>query len=57
MLIYNVNIPDLLVNGSLGTVIGLEHAKGGNIEAIVVDFDHSDAGSDQMREFPHISSK
>ena len=57
MLIYNVNIPDLLVNGSLGTVIGLEHTKGRNIDAIVVEFDHSDAGSDQMKEFHHISSK
>ena len=57
MLIYNVNIPDLLVNGSLGTVLGFEFNRAGNIEAIVVEFDHSDAGLDQMKEFPLIASK
>ena len=57
MLVYNVNIPDLLVNGSLGTVIGLEFTKSGNIEAIVVEFDNSNTGLDQIKEFRHISSK
>ena len=57
MLVYNVNIPDLLVNGSLGTVIGFEFTKAGNIEAIVVEFDNSGTGLDQMKEFHHISSK
>ena len=57
MLVYNVSIPDLLVNGSLGTVIGLECTRPGHIEAIIVEFDHSDAGLDQMKEFPQISSK
>ena len=57
MLVYNVSIPDKLVNGSLGTVIGLEYTRPGHIEAIIVEFDHSVAGLDQMKEFPQISSK
>ena len=57
MLIFNVCISDHLVNGSLGTVFGLEYNKTGEVEAIGVAFDSQDAGIEQSREFSSISNK
>ena len=57
MLIYNVNIPDLLVNGSLGTVVGIELSRNGNVECIVVAFDHPKAGLEQINEHRHVADK
>ena len=57
MLVYNSNIPDLLVNGALGTVIGIELGEKGGVECIVVEFDNLDTGLEQMNEFKHIAEK
>ena len=47
MLVYNINIPDLLVNGALGTVVGFEFDKRGEVECIIVSFDNPETGIDQ----------
>ena len=57
MLIYNVNIPDFLVNGALGTVIGIELDKNGNVECIVVRFDDPKIGMEQMNDNKYYSDK
>ena len=50
MLIFNICIPDLLVNGSLGTVVGIEFTKNGEVEAIIVAFDDPNVGLGKMSE-------
>ena len=48
MLIHNIQIPDKLVNGLLGTVIGLIFTNG-EIDAIVVKFDDPNVGQEQRK--------
>ena len=55
MLIYNVDIPDLLVNGALGTVVGIECDKRGKIECIVVSFDKPGTGINQMKSIVQMN--
>ena len=57
MLVYNSNIPDLLVNGALGTVIGIEFGKKGEIECIVVEFDSASCGQQHRARYPGLSKK
>ena len=57
MLVFNINIPDLLVNGALGTVIGIELDKKGEIECVVISFDIPNTGLSQIHEFKQISEK
>ena len=56
-LIYNVNIVDDLVNGSYGTVIGIEKTSSGRIRCIVVKFDDATTGQEQRQRFPIESGK
>ena len=57
MLVYNIDIPDLLVNGALGTLVGLEFDKKGNVECIIVSFDKPETGVNQMKSFPEVTYK
>ena len=57
MLVFNINIPDLLVNGALGTVVGIELDKKGEIECIVISFDIPDTGISQIHEFKQVAEK
>ena len=55
-LIYNVNIIDDLVNGSYGTVVGIER-KGQQVHCIVIKFDDQECGCLQRQKHPIISSR
>ena len=59
MVIYNVNIPDGLVNGQMGTVIGFEFYKNSpeNVEAVIVSLDDVNAGINQIETYKGISWK
>ena len=57
MLVYNIDIPDLLVNGALGTVVGIEFDKKGEVECIVVSFDRPETGTGQMNSFKQLATK
>ena len=57
MIIFNVNIPDSLVNGALGTIIDIIFDSVGRIEAVIVKLDNPKAGLDQMKEYNEISEK
>ena len=49
MLIHNVDMSDLLCNGALGFLIGIETSKGGNVEMLIVKFDNPKAGKQEER--------
>ena len=44
MLIFNVDVSDLLCNGAIGTVIGIEDNQKGSVNAVIVKFDNLAAG-------------
>ena len=57
MLIFNVDVSDLLCNGSTGTVIGIEECQNGNISAVIVKFDNPAAGKESQQRNPAMSKK
>ena len=57
VVIININTPDGLVNGAMGTVIGFERNMKHQVECIMVAFDSSDCGEIQRAKYPKISSK
>ena len=56
-LVFNVNTIDELVNGALGTVVGFEYDKVGNVIAIILKLDDDSAGLEQRKQYPKHSSK
>ena len=57
MLIYNVDVSDLLCNGALGVVIGVELSKNGAVEKIIVKFDNPKAGKKSRINHPTYAKK
>ena len=57
MLVYNVCIPDSLVNGTFGTIIDILFNKDGQAETIIIAFDNPDTGLKQRAEFKVISEE
>ena len=57
MLIFNVDVSDLLCNGTTGTVIGIEENEKGNMTAVIINFDNPKAGIEARKRNPMISSK
>ena len=57
MLIYNVCIPDNLVNGRFGTLIDITVTKTGEPEALIISFDNPETGVEQRQEFKLIAEK
>ena len=57
MLIYNVDVSDLLCNGALGVVIGLEVSKEGAVERVIVKFDNPKAGKRSRINHPTYATK
>jgi hypothetical protein len=55
-MVYNVNIPDDLVNGSTGIIIGVEF-KGNNVDCIIVKFDKDTSGQQQRDRYPELTAK
>ena len=56
MLIFNINVLDGLVNGSLGNVVGIQTRTDGFVEFIIVAFDDKDSGSRQRQKYPGLSA-
>ena len=57
MLIFNINVLDGLVNGSLGNVVGIETKMDGSVEFIIVAFDDQNSGIIQRQKYPSLSAK
>ena len=56
-LIINLNVIDDLVNGALGTVVGIESNHQNEMEAIIVKFDQDKTGRAQRQKYPKLSAK
>ena len=57
MMIHNIDVSDLLCNGALGTLIGVETSKDGRIEMLIVKFDNPKAGKESRRSHPNYTKK
>ena len=57
MLIFNIDVSDLLCNGATGTVIGIEESQNGSVSAVIVKFDNPAAGKDAQLRNPMMSKK
>ena len=56
-LVHNINTVDDLVNGSVGTVVGIETLPNGSVDSVVVVFDDKKAGVEQRRKLYYVSKK
>ena len=57
-IITNISVADRIVNGSLGTVVGIEtNEKNGQVSFIIVAFDNPNAGERQRDKYPVLSDK
>ena len=56
MLISNVSVSDSLVNGSMGTIVGV-NAEESNVKAIIVAFDDPNAGEEQKVQYNNIAQE
>ena len=57
MLIFNIDVSDLLCNGSIGTIIGIEDDCKGTVRALVVKFDKPEAGRESRANNPVMAKK
>ena len=57
MLISNIDVSDLLCNGAVGTVLGIEEGQNGVISAIIVKFDNPGAGKQARERNPMMGKK
>ena len=57
MLIYNVDVSDLLNNGATGTVIGVEENQNGKITSVIVRFDNPKTGRESRKANPMLAKK
>ena len=57
MLIFNIDISDLLCNGATGTVVGIEECQKGNVRTVIVQFDNPAAGKESQQRNPMMSKK
>ena len=57
ILIFNIDVSDLLCNGALGTVLGVEEAQNGKITAVIVKFDNPVAGKQARERNPGLAKK
>ena len=57
MLIHNVDVSDLLCNGALGILIGVETSQNGSLEKLVVKFDMPNAGKASRDQHPGYAKK
>ena len=57
ILIFNIDVSDLLCNGALGTVLGVEEGQNGKITAVIVKFDNPVAGKQARERNPGLAKK
>lgn len=55
-LVFNISLIDNLVNGSLGTVVGIK-TKGDEVTCIMIAFDDPNAGQRQREKYPNLSKE
>ena len=57
MLIYNVDVSDLLCNGAMGTLIGIEFTNNGKVDKLIVKFVNPKAGKESRKKHPNYAQK
>ena len=57
MLIFNIDVSDLLCNGAIGKVIGIKDDHKGSIRALIVKFDNPEAGKKSRANNPAMAKK
>ena len=57
MLIFNVDVSDLLCNGAMGNLVGVENFKDGSLDKVIVKFDNSKAGKESRKNHPNYAKK
>ena len=57
MLIYNIDVSDLLTNGTVGTVLGVIEGNDGVVTAVIVRFDNPEAGKQARSRNPLMAKK
>ena len=57
MMIANIDVADLLCNGAVGEVQGIEEGQNGVITAVIVKFDNPTAGKNARDRHPNMTKK
>ena len=57
MLIFNIDVSDLLCNGAIGTIIGIEENQNEKVCGVIVQFDNPSAGREARKRNPMMSLK
>ena len=57
MLIFNLDVSDLLSNGTTGTVMGIEENENEKVTAVIINFDNPAAGMEARKRNPMMSSR
>ena len=57
MLIFNIDVSDLLCNGLIGTVTGIEESQKGTVTAVIIKFDNTAAGKESRDRNPNMTRK
>ena len=56
-MVFNISLVDGLVNGALGTVVGIEKCGKDEVTSIIVAFDCPETGERQRERYPMLSKK
>ena len=57
MVIHNIDVSDLICNGALGTVQGVEESQNGTVSAVIVKFDNPLVGKESRQRNPSMNRK
>ena len=57
MVIYNIDVSDLLNNGAMGTLIAVELSKDEKVDKLIVKFDMPKAGEKRRQDHPKYAKK
>ena len=57
MVIHNIDVSDLICNGALGTVQGVEESQNGIVSAAIVKFDNPLVGKESRKRNPSMNRK
>ena len=57
LLTVNLNTNDMLTNGCLGTVVGVQLGDNQEIQEVHVAFDNPNVGKDTTEKYPHLSQR
>ena len=57
MLIYNVDVSDLLCNGAMGTLIGVEESEERRVDKLIIKFANPKAGRESRKRNPKYATK